>query len=78
MSRNRVRSAAYRARRWILKTARRTRRAMKTRSCAAGEHEWELREDYDGDGSVPNGLRKLVWLECSICGATKKPEAECL
>jgi hypothetical protein len=42
--------------------------------CADNGHEWELREDYEGDGSVPGGMRRLVWLECVNCPATKVPE----
>lgn len=39
------------------------------------EHEFEYREDWEGDPGVINGTNTLRWLECN-CGATRPASYE--
>jgi len=40
------------------------------------DHEYEYKEDYEGDPSIPNGTHSFCWLECCICGDTKQAGPE--
>lgn len=62
--------------RWpVLKGAspRRRKRALDGRRALKGcEHDFEYREDWEGDPGVINGTHTLCWLECMHCG-TERP-----
>lgn len=62
-------------RRWPLpKNAglRQRKRALDGRRALKGcEHEFEYREDWEGDPGVINGTHTLCWLECIHCGSER-------
>lgn len=39
------------------------------------EHDWEYKEDWEGDPGVINGTRTISWLECCNCHR-EKPAGE--
>lgn len=61
--------------RWALARgagARRRKQALDGRRALRGcDHDFEYREDWEGDPGVINGTHTLCWLECMHCGAER-------
>lgn len=52
---------------------RRRKQALDGRRALKGcEHDFEYREDWEGDPGVINGTHTICWLECMHCG-TERP-----